>query len=272
MSSYNRSNKSGCIESLGCYGVILFAIIILSTPRVGFGLIFIGYMCTEVRKWWVSRGIAREACIHKTIGAKLAPNKCTFCVQDAELRLQILEADRLERERFRINELERFAKERAVLALKESSERERIKLEKKRQRIVFLKGIQRSEYLRALNPREFEKLICELFRRMGYEVELTRYTGDNGVDGYLIKNGKKFVLQCKRVKGSVGEPVLRDLYGTMHAESATECYVVTTGKVSRQAHLWAKGKPINIIELNELRQLIERYFKINYMQPNDELF
>jgi restriction endonuclease Mrr len=57
------------------------------------------------------------------------------------------------------------------------------------------------------------------FGVVGHEMEATRYTADGGVDGYLRKDGQLALLQCKRVKGSVGEPILRDLFGTMAAES-----------------------------------------------------
>jgi restriction endonuclease Mrr len=97
--------------------------------------------------------------------------------------------------------------------------------------------------------------------RLGYDAKVTPYGGDNGIDGYLEKDGKKAILQCKRVQGSVGEPILRDLYGTMYHSGASSAFVVTTGKVSEQARVWASGKPIRIIELKELRSLIDSNFK-----------
>lgn len=95
---------------------------------------------------------------------------------------------------------------------------------------------------------------------MGYTVRQTPYVADNGVDGYLEKEGKLSVLQCKRVKGAVGEPVLRDLFGTMHAAGAHEGIVVTTGNVSSPAKAWAHKKPIRIIELHELITHIRIYY------------
>lgn len=74
------------------------------------------------------------------------------------------------------------------------------------------------------------------------------------------KDGKLAVLQCKRVKGSVGEPILRDLFGTMVASAAASAIVVTTGRVSDQARRWIQGKPIRIIELNELHDLLRKHF------------
>jgi restriction system protein len=119
-----------------------------------------------------------------------------------------------------------------------------------------------------MDPRDFEDLACQLFERLGYEVEPTEYVGDSGADGYLYRGGEKTVMQCKRVKGSVGEPVLRDLFGTMHASGLTSAIVMTTGKVSDQARRWVDGKPIRIIELDELRTLIEENFTANSLVPD----
>lgn len=118
-----------------------------------------------------------------------------------------------------------------------------------------------------MDPYKFEQLICSLFRRMGYDVRETPYVGDNGVDGFLYKDNLKLVLQCKRVKGSVGEPVLRDLFGTMHATDSHSAIVVTTGRVSDQARTWANGKPIRIIEFLELQSLIRANFRDGDVVP-----
>ncbi|MEM8860517.1 MAG: sugar-binding protein, partial [Chloroflexota bacterium] len=64
--------------------------------------------------------------------------------------------------------------------------------------------------------------------------------------------GKKVVVQCKRYAGNVGQPVVRDLYGAMFHVAATEAHVCTTGRLSRQAEQWAAGKPIELIDGNDM--------------------
>ena len=39
-----------------------------------------------------------------------------------------------------------------------------------------------------MNPRQFEELVCEHFRNKGYEIQLTAFTGDYGVDVFASKN------------------------------------------------------------------------------------
>ena len=123
--------------------------------------------------------------------------------------------------------------------------------------------------MREMDPQMFEHLVCTLFEKMGYAVTRTPYAGDNGSDGFLLKSGTRSVLQAKRVKGRVGEPILRDLFGTMHATQCAEAVVVTTGTVSEKARLWAKNKPIRIIELEELRDLINSHFSEDDIVPSN---
>jgi len=133
----------------------------------------------------------------------------------------------------------------------------------------YLQKIRLPSYLKKIDPLAFEKLACDLHSRMGYTVESTSYTGDSGADGILKKNGETTILQAKRVQSSVGEPILRDLYGTMHSFKAQYGVVVTTGKVSRQAREWVENKPIRIIELDELSSLIRQYFPEDDVVPSN---
>ena len=51
-------------------------------------------------------------------------------------------------------------------------------------------------------------------------------------------------MQCKHwPAGAVGEPVLRDLYGTLHHVAAQTACVVTTGSTAPAAREWARTSP-----------------------------
>jgi len=53
----------------------------------------------------------------------------------------------------------------------------------------------------------------------------------------------------------------------MYAAKADECIVVTTGRVSDKARSWAEGKPIRIIELDELTALIREHLDESTIIP-----
>ena len=69
--------------------------------------------------------------------------------------------------------------------------------------------------------------------------------------------GNLAVVQCKRYRGTVGAATLRDLYGTMLHTGATHAYLVTSGRISRDAREWVRGKPIGLIDGARLVKLAE---------------
>ena len=185
----------------------------------------------------------REPCVHGTTGGNARPSLCARCKADAE----------------------RYHQEKLACEAREAVKREARRRKAYRE---YVRQIRLPQYLASMNPREFEALVCDLFGRLGYSVEVTPYVGDGGVDAFLRKEGGLAILQAKRVKGSVGEPVLRDLFGTMHAHSANQGIVVTTGNVSKAAARWASGKAIRIICLDELARLIRDRFSEDDVVPN----
>jgi hypothetical protein len=69
-------------------------------------------------------------------------------------------------------------------------------------------------------------------------VELTPFQGDHGVDLILARAGEKVIVQCKhRPRGSVGEPVLRDLFGALHHFNRT------SRSTSTRCATWSPAKP-----------------------------
>jgi restriction system protein len=107
--------------------------------------------------------------------------------------------------------------------------------------------IQTIPQMLALEPPEFEVWSGMLFQLLGYQVKNTQDVADHGID--LIVSGPEArygLVQCKRYRGTVGEPTIRDLYGTLIHENGDHAWLVTTGAISRQAHEWAGGKPIDL--------------------------
>lgn len=111
----------------------------------------------------------------------------------------------------------------------------------------------------ALKWREFEEVIGEAYKRQGYQVELRGGNGpDGGIDLIMKKNGEMVLVQCKHWEAEqVGVKIVRELYGVVAAEGATKGIIVTTGHFTRDAEIFAHGKPLLLIRGNELSRLIE---------------
>lgn len=110
-------------------------------------------------------------------------------------------------------------------------------------------------YWLSLNPTDFEEAVADLFLDKGYEVFTTPATGDHGVDLYLKRDGKTSVVQCKTYKKVLGPSAVRDLYGTMVAQEAEEAFLAAPGGFSKATKEFCKGKPIKLLDLDELTQM-----------------
>jgi restriction system protein len=74
-------------------------------------------------------------------------------------------------------------------------------------------------------------------------------SGDHGVDLELSgAGGRRAIVQCKRYRDTVGEEVVRGLFGTMLHETAHHAFLVTTADISEAARSWAAGKPMTLID------------------------
>ena len=110
---------------------------------------------------------------------------------------------------------------------------------------------------------EFEELVGRLLRNMGFIVEQTLLSADGGVD--IIAYSKepifkgKYLIQCKRWSGVVGEPVIRDLYGVVLSQNANKGIVITNSYFSEKAIEFAENKNIELIDGNILSDLIKKY-------------
>jgi hypothetical protein len=111
----------------------------------------------------------------------------------------------------------------------------------------------------ALEPDEFETWVGMLFTLRGYEVQNTQYVADHGVDLVVTGEGvMRGLVQCKRYRGTVGEPAVRELYGTHMHENADYSWLTTTGAISRKAREWAAGKPIELWDGQRLMELARK--------------
>jgi restriction system protein len=115
----------------------------------------------------------------------------------------------------------------------------------------------------ALSGIEFEALIGQLLQRMGFQVQMTKASGDGGIDiiAVLAKPivGGRYVIQCKRLAtGSfVSAPVVREFYGALTADrEAIKGLLITTSGFTAQARDFADGLRLELIDGDHLRNLL----------------
>jgi hypothetical protein len=122
-----------------------------------------------------------------------------------------------------------------------------------------------SDNLQDLSGQDFEKLIEALLARMGFQTEMTKTTGDGGIDiiAKLDKPifGGLYLFQCKRFAPDnlVGAPTVRDFYGAVTADRAVKGIFITTSDFTAQAREFAQRVGIELIDITQLQKLFVEY-------------
>lgn len=115
------------------------------------------------------------------------------------------------------------------------------------------------ESIRSLSWKQFEELVGEAYRRHGYSVLENEGAGpDGGVDLWLRKDGNRYLVQCKQWKTlKVGVKVVREMYGLVTAHKAAGAIVITSGLFTQEAKTFASGKPLDLVEGQQLVAMID---------------
>jgi len=116
------------------------------------------------------------------------------------------------------------------------------------------------QLLHKLDPRKFEEVVAELYRKRGFDVELTKQTRDGGVDIYARSRDPHlpllFLVECKRHNPSrpVAVEVVRSLFGVVTHQDASMGVVATNSSFTRDAREWIKPH-INRMALHDYEVL-----------------
>lgn len=111
------------------------------------------------------------------------------------------------------------------------------------------------EFWLGLDGISFERQVGHLFKQLGKSVELTKASGDWGVDVFLRDDSGLTAVQCKAHRGKIGPSVVRDLYGAMTHFQANRGMVISTGGYTVGARDFAMGKTIDLLDLSDLLKL-----------------
>jgi HJR/Mrr/RecB family endonuclease len=131
--------------------------------------------------------------------------------------------------------------------------------------------IPKIEDIYSLNPFEFEDFVSDIFVNLGYRVNQTKKTNDQGRDAIMHKSGKKYLLECKRYdfQRSSGRPEIQKFHSAIVHDDAAGGFFVTTGKFTDTAVLFAHGKEIELIDGDKIRHLFMDAHKNSY---NDDTY
>jgi len=115
------------------------------------------------------------------------------------------------------------------------------------------------ESIRGMDWQNFEFLVAEGFRRLGYTVDNRGwYVPDSRVHISLQKNGETTLVECRQWRDEqIGLTPVRELYQTLSSERADGALLVTSGTFTPEAEDYARDKPIGLVGGQALMELVE---------------
>lgn len=130
---------------------------------------------------------------------------------------------------------------------------------------IYEEILQNPKYVYNLKPCEFEQFVADVFRRVGYNADVTQKTRDGGKDIVAtFEIGRVLYttyFECKRYAPDrpVGVNIVRELYGVVDRERVDKGVIVTTSYFTKDAVAEAErlNGRIRLIGLDELRELMQ---------------
>lgn len=110
------------------------------------------------------------------------------------------------------------------------------------------------------NGAEFESFLAGLYKKMGYKVEQTRLSGDQGADLVLNKFGVVSVVQAKCYAETVGNYAVQEIVAARSYYRANDGIVVTNNYFTPSAKALAAANQIVLIDRDGLSGMIEKYY------------
>lgn len=109
-----------------------------------------------------------------------------------------------------------------------------------------------------LEGHSFEYYCAELLRKNGYKkVEVTKGSGDQGVDIIAIKNNVKYAIQCKNYHSKIGNKAVQEVYTGKKYYKCDVAVVLTNAYFTQSAKELAIATEVLLWDRNILAELIK---------------
>ena len=114
--------------------------------------------------------------------------------------------------------------------------------------------VARYERRNTLHPKVLEETVGSVYSAFGYDVEITAYQKDGGVDIILrASSGAQIGVQVKRTKNKIHVAQIRELAGALLVKGMPAGIFVTTSEFTREASdtaekLLGRGLPIQLVD------------------------
>lgn len=114
---------------------------------------------------------------------------------------------------------------------------------------------------------EFEKYLEILFTRLGYQVERTRYVGDQGADLILTKGGERIVVQAKRHSRAIDNKAIQEAATARPHYKCHRAMVVANQEFTRAAEELAKSNQVELWGRRKLAEVVAATQQLSTTSP-----
>lgn len=114
----------------------------------------------------------------------------------------------------------------------------------------------------AMDGFAFEGFLVDMFRHLGYDVEETRKSQDQGADLFVSRFGKRIVIQAKNYKDNVGNAAIQQALSAKSFFDCDEAMVITNSYFTRSATELAEKTNVRLIDRDGLQKYIDEYNQI----------
>jgi hypothetical protein len=115
-----------------------------------------------------------------------------------------------------------------------------------------------------LSGSDFENLLCRLFSAMGYSVQRTGKTGDQGCDLVVNMGNDRVVVQAKRYSNSVGNAAVQEANAAKPIYNCGKAMVVASSDFTKEAFDAARANGVELIDKEKLSGWLLQYLNQNW--------
>jgi len=112
-----------------------------------------------------------------------------------------------------------------------------------------------------MNGVEFEQFLNDLFEKMGYDSEVTKASGDQGIDIIAMKNEKSFGIQAKCYSNVVSNKAVQEVVAGLNYYKLDQGIVITNNKFTKSAEDLARANNILLWDREILKDKINTFMK-----------
>jgi restriction system protein len=111
----------------------------------------------------------------------------------------------------------------------------------------------------AMGGFEFEDFLGLLFTTLGYDIETTKRTGDQGADLFAQRFGRRIVIQAKNYADRVSNSAVQQVLAAKTFFACDDAMVVTNSYFTASAKQLADGANVKLVDRIELQGYLDDY-------------